>query len=331
MKKIITLVLILILSIFLMSCGEKTDVQREQMQIDTTCFIKICDIEKDRGEELLDESFEMAKKYEELFSKTIKGSDIYRLNHSNGKAVKLDDETIKLLKKSIELSRMSDGRFDVTIGKLTSLWDFKSSSPKVPKEDKIKAGVETVNYKNIEINGNLVKLKDKNIQVDLGGIAKGYIGDKITEFLMEEGVESGLVNLGGNALTIGKKTDGNKWRIGIEKPYSKRQDLVAVVELEDETVVTSGIYERMFIKNGYTYHHVLNPKTGYPVENGLASVSVKTKIGKSYIADGLSTSFLLMGEKKALEKAEELEDIEILIVRKDGSIVQSSGFDGIDN
>ncbi len=285
-------------------------------------------MEKEEGEALLDEAFEMSRKYEKLFSKTVKGSDIDRLNKSNGKFVELDEETVKLIKKSIELGELSKGKFDISVGRLTELWDFKSSNPKVPEEAKVKEAIKTVNYRDIEVQGNKVRLKNPQAKLDLGGIAKGYIGDKVTTFLIDNGVESGIVNLGGNALAIGRKKDGTSFRIGIEKPYSKRQEMVAVVEVSNETIVTSGIYERMFESKGKKYHHVLDPKTGFPVENNIVSVSVKTKIGESYIADGLSTSFLLMGEEKALRTADALDGIEIMIVMKDGAVFQTDGFGG---
>lgn len=293
-------------------CGDKGSgsepVTKSDFCLDTTCDISIYDITGSEGEEILDGAFSEIRKYENLFSKTISDSDIDRINKASGKSVKVSAETYEVIEQGLETGDISGGRFDITIGRLTDLWDFKSDDPKLPEQQDIDDAVKTVGYENVKLTGgDTVTMADPDAELDLGGIAKGYIADRITEYLEKQGVEKAIVNLGGNVCVIGSKSQDTPWTVGIERPYSDRTELIGSVQVSDATVVTSGIYERMFRKDGRIYHHVLDPETGYPAETDLEAVTITAKKGYSAYCDGLSTTCLMLGKDKAAALIEKLQ------------------------
>lgn len=310
------------------SCMEKSEpVSKNSYYLDTICEITIYDMDKmsdDAAKKVIDKGFSLCNEYEKLLSKTKDGSDIYKINHAKGKPVKCDNRTIDVIKKGIDYGDLSDGRFDITIGKVTDLWDFHAETPKVPDKVVISEALKAVNYKQIKITGNTVTMSDPNGEIDLGGIAKGYIGDRVAELLKSEGVTSAIINLGGNIVAIGGKGDDD-FNIGIEKPYSDRSEIIGSVKVKDATVVTSGIYERYFEVNGKKYHHILDVNTGYPVDSDIEGVTVVGKLGMSVDCDGLSTTCLILGVKKATKLIESIDGIEALFIAKDGTITQTSG------
>ena len=182
-----------------------------------------------------------------------------------------------------------------------------------------------VDYKKLSLNKkNLTaKLEEEGMKVDLGAIAKGYAADEVARVLKESGVEHAIVNLGGNIMTLGGNPNGNPWRIGIQDPFNPRGDFLGVVFVKDQTVVTSGTYERYFEENGKKYHHILNPATGYPIENNLHSVSIITD--KSIDGDGLSTAALLIGLEEGVKLIESLEHVEAIFITSDKKVYISSG------
>ena len=178
------------------------------------------------------------------------------------------------------------------------------------------------------IEGNQVSITDPNTHLDLGGIAKGYIADRVGESLSENGVTSAIISLGGNVVCIGDKIEGGThkpFRVGIEKPYSDQAEIVGVVETSDETVVTSGIYERYFESDGVMYHHILDASTGYPAQSDILGVTLKAKRGMSVDCDALATYILILGEEKGMELVQETDDLEAFFILKDGSTVSSAG------
>nr|WP_315024873.1 FAD:protein FMN transferase [uncultured Aminipila sp.] len=323
------------------SAKEKEPVSDTQYDLlNTTCTITIYDMNQSAAQDLIDEAFSLCKDYENKLSKTIKGSDIYRINHSNGSPTKVSASTATLVQKGIYYGNLSEGRFDITVGKLSSLWDFSSDKPKVPSEEKILEAIKTIDYtkihlekesvtgtnQNQEIHGN-VWIDDPNTELDLGGIAKGYIADRVSDYLVDKGVNSAIVNLGGNIVAIGTKKDGSAWNIGVEKPFSGRRQIVGSVQVKNKTVVTSGIYERMFKENGVLYHHILDVKTGYPAETDVEAVTLVADFGKSVDCDALSTTCLMLGVKKGTALIESIDGIEAAFIDKNGNISVTSGMD----
>lgn len=281
-------------------------------------------------EQLLEECFSLADRYEGYFSNTIKDSDVSKINGAAGCPVAVHEETLELIEKGIYYGRLSGGKFDITIGRLSDLWDFsakalldETDASMLPSAQEIAAAVATVNYENIRVEGDTAALTDPDARLDLGGIAKGYIADKMKLFLYENGVESGTINLGGNVLTLGPKNNGSAYRIGIQKPFAKDAASIAAVEVTDQTVVSSGIYERYFKVGGRLYHHILDTKTGYPYDNGLLGVTIITK--DSVDGDGLSTTCFALGLEKGMELIEGLDDTEAIFITEDYKLHKSSG------
>ena len=270
---------------------------------------------------LIVQCFDLIKKYEKMFSRTDKDSEIYALNEKGEADV--SDETLELIKTGLQYSKDTNGRFNIAIEPLTSLWNFSSESPKVPADADIKKALDHLDYTRIKIEGNHVTLPDKGSGIDLGAIAKGYIADKVKTFLLDKGVKSALINLGGNVLLVGSKPDGSDFAVGLQDPFGNRNEYKDVVKASDLSIVTSGTYERNFTENGKTYHHILNPATGHPYDNGLAAVTIIS--GKSVEGDALSTSCFALGLEDGMKFAEE-HGVQTLFVTTDGSYHYSKGY-----
>lgn len=264
---------------------------------------------------LLDDCFELCTKYENKFSRTLPDSEISKINQSGGAPVEVSDETIKLIQKGLNYSKLSNGTFDITIAPLSSLWDFKNNTGTIPSKTAIEEAKKHINYKNIVINGNTVKLLDPHSALDLGGIAKGYIADRLKDFLIKKQVKHAMINLGGNVLTIGEKLDGTPFHIGIQKPFANQNETIASVPIVDQSIVSSGIYERYFKKNGKIYHHLLDPFTGYPKQNNLLSVTILS--ASSADGDALSTVCYTLGLEKGMELINQLDNIEAIFITND--------------
>lgn len=294
---------------------------------DTVISVTVYDPSK---ESLLDDCFKMAGQYEQYFSNTIEDSDISKINDSGGLPVEVHEETAELLAKGISYGELTDGRFDITVGKLSDLWNFSTKAlleetdeSMIPPEEEINSALSTVDYRCIKVEGTTVTLTNPDARIDLGGIAKGYIADRMKEFLNENGVTSGFINLGGNVLTLGVKEDGSPYRLGIQTPFAPAGTSIAVVSVTDETVVSSGVYERCFTVGDTLYHHILDVSTGYPYDNGLLGVSVITK--SSADGDALSTSCFSLGLTDGMALIESLDGTEAIFITDDYKLHTSSG------
>ena len=326
-KKILLSLLCTLLIITQVSCKTNEPISDTEFMLDTFCTIEIHGMDEDKATEIISEAFDECKRYEGLFSRTMEGTDIYKINHAEGQPVEVSDETAELIRTSLELCQETDGLFDISIGQITNLWNFKDTeNPTLPDDSDIQTYLPSVDYNNINIEGNTVTLSDPNTWLDLGSIAKGYIADKLSAFMVDKGVTSGIVNLGGNIVAIGEKEDGNSWNIGLETPFSDSTEILGAVEMKDQTVVTSGTYERHFNIDGKEYHHVLDPATGYPKDTDILSVSIKSDMGNSTLCDGYSTTCLLLGKDKAIEFMADKKGYEYCITDMDGNITQSDGF-----
>ncbi len=294
--------------------------EAQSFVLDTTCTISVYGTE---DQKLAERGLQLCKDYEKILSKTVEGSDIYKINNAGGTPVQVRPETVQLLKKAIYYSKKTDGLFDVSIGGVSELWDFSGENPKVPAKKSIEEALSHVGYKNIKIEGKTVRLADPKTKIDLGAIAKGYIADRVADMLREEGVDRAIINLGGNVLTIGEKQSGLPWNIGVEKPFSGGSQIVGAVKSKDSSVVTSGIYERQFKQDGVLYHHVLNPKTGYPVKTDLDAVSILSK--ESVEGDAISTCCLLLGKERAEKFISEIAGVEAIFIDSGGKVSSTGG------
>lgn len=269
-------------------------------------------------ESLIDACFELADTYEHYFSRTLKGSDIYNLNHADGGPVTVHDETLELIEAGIYYGQLSNGAFDISIGALSDLWDITNNDGTIPNAADIEAAAATVGYEQINIAGNTIRLTTPGMMLDLGGIAKGYAADAMKEFLNEHGVHEGFVNLGGNVLTLGEKADGSSYRIGIREPFGADGSIITAVEVDDKSVVTSGRYERYFEKDGHIYHHILNPATGYPYDNDLNGVTILSD--SSMEGDALSTICFALGMEKGMELITSMPNVEAIFIDTDNQL-----------
>lgn len=250
----------------------------------------------------------------------------FTLRADGGMEFTVSDILSGILQTGLQYSKASRGNFDITIAPVTSLWDFKAENPGVPDDKVIKEALEYVDYRKLSVEGKRLCIMQPGQKIDLGGIAKGYIADDLKKYLQEQGVSGATINLGGNVLCIGAKNDGGAFRIGIQKPFADRNETVAVVGIKNLSVVSSGVYERYFrTKDGKLYHHIMNPKTGYPFENDLYGVTILSE--NSVDGDALSTTCFALGREKGMEYINSLGDVYALFITSDGRLWYSEGFE----
>lgn len=311
-------------ALLLSGCSELTKTQSQvytDTLFDTVVRVEILDGVDD---DVLKGCENICKKYHAMFSNKLEDSEISQINNAGGNPVEVSDETITLLKKAIYYGDLSNGAFDVTIAPVSNLWDFHAETPAPPSPEAINEAVSHVDYKNIFIDGNTVRLLDPYAAIDVGGIAKGYIADILKKYLNEHGVKHAIINLGGNVLAMGSRLDGSDYNIGIQKPFDMTGEAVTSVRISNKSVVTSGTYQRYFEADGKLYHHILDPHTGSPCENSLNSVTIITN--SSLTADALSTTCFLLGYDKSMRLIEQLDNVDAVFITKDNKIQYSKNF-----
>ena len=301
----------------------ETPIPAEELTTTLFAFDTVVSIRAACSQETLDALAERCQYFESILSRTIVTSDIGRINAAGGAPVEVAPETADLVTQALRYCAESDGRFDITIGAVSSLWDFHEGV--LPEEADLAEAVTHVDFTKVQVDGTTITLLDPAAKLDLGGIAKGYIADDLCRMLEEAGCTSGCVNLGGNVKTLGTKPDGTPWHVGIQDPNDTRGTVVAAVYSEDTSVVTSGLYERQFERDGRRYWHILDPATGYPVETDLVSATIVS--AASIDGDGYTKPLFMMGRDAALAWIEAKDGIEGLVVGADGEIAQSSGCD----
>ncbi len=330
---LLTLLLAVIPSI-LTGCAKNPEpISRTGFYFDTVIQITLYD---SPDEKVLDGCFALAEKYENLFSATKEGSDVWKINHAGGKPVTVSEETVKLLNTATAYANMTKGAIDPTIRPVSALWDFGSEGDAhVPEDNAIREALSHVSCDNIRFGTapsdetgesvyRTVTLADPLSAVDLGFIAKGYIADRMKEYLLSQNVKSACISLGGNVLAVGEKPDGSPFRIGIQEPFAETGTPLYTIEIKDTSVVTSGIYERYFYEDDVLYHHVLDTATGYPVDNELAGVTIVCP--SSMNADALSTSCLCLGLEEGRKFLDAKKDVAYLLVTRDGVQYRSQNF-----
>lgn len=267
-----------------------------------------------------DEIFRLDK----LLSVTNSESDIYKLNNAKGEAVTVSDETYALLQSAKEISLATKGSFDVTIYPVLTLWGFTTGDYNVPAQDEILEALSKVSADNIVLeSGNTAQLKN-GAMCDLGGIAKGFIADKAAKAMTDAGLESGIISLGGNVKTIGTKPSGESWSIGIQNP--DKSGYFATVKTEEASLITSGGYQRNFTENEVTYHHIIDPSTGYPSKSDAVSVTIIG--GDGALCDALSTAIFIGGSDYAAKIHSKRENFEYIILTKDKEVIASKNLEG---
>ncbi len=270
----------------------------------------VCTVTAECDEKTLDGAFSICENYERVFGREGYESELEKLNEKG--ELSLSDDLLELIKLAAFYCESTDGKYDITLAPVISLWDFENQT--LPDADLLSSTVQRVDYEKININGNTVTLN--GTELDLGSIAKGYVADKVVEFLKEKGAENGIVNLGGNVKVFGKE-----YNVGIIKPFS--DEILLTVKIKNLSAVTSGIYQRCFEKDGTLYHHILDSSTGLPIDNELASVTVLGECSAE--CDVLSTVCMLLGEKDAKKLINETDGYEAVFIKKDNSVSVSNG------
>lgn len=332
-------------------CGNITDadtsttgnepISISSIKLNTAVQITIYD---SQDKSLLDDCLALCDRYELIFSRTNENSELYKLNHrkdTSDKDPNADGQTIpypisgtadtwhisedlaSLLSQGLSITRESDGAFDIAIAPLTSLWDFTAEDPKVPDDAAIQKALPLCSSDGVTIDDQDITLPSDDIQFDVGAIAKGYIADRMKDLLVKKGVNSAIINLGGNVLCIGSKPDGTPFKVGIQKPFADRNETEAVMDITGKSVVSSGIYERCFKQNGKLYHHILNPKTGFPYDNSLISVTIISD--QSVDGDALSTTCFALGLEDGLKFAEK-KGVQAVLITEDYELHYTDGF-----
>lgn len=315
MRKI---VLLLPLVLLISGCGSRGPVQCRDFMLNTYVSVTIY---HGGGEEDAQAALDLCRTYEKVFSRTDPESELYRINHRETETVSEDMGAV--LREGLRMSELSNGAFDITAGSVTELWDFTAQEPKTPDPEAVAAALPHVGWKKVHLDGDRICFDDPETMLDLGGIAKGYIADQMAELLRERGVDSALIDLGGNLYCLGKKPDGSPFHIGIQHPDRERDQAVGGIRVEDRSVVTSGVYERSFMEDGKLYHHILDTKTGWPKENELLSATVVTET--STLGDALSTAVFVLGLHEGMALVESIPEAEAVFITRDMEIHVSEG------
>lgn len=304
---------------FLTGCQRNAvETTKTGFYLNTVVSITLYDRKED--DPLFDEAMSLIGEYDSLLSKTAEGSDIYRINHAGGSPVEVDERTAELLSIALSYASLSDGLVDPTIGTLSDLWNFGDTNEGiVPHREDIEEALSHIDYTKVKLSGNTVTLLDPDARLDLGFIAKGYIADKLKAYLTENGVTNGIINLGGNVLTIGTKPDGSDYHIGVQKPFAETGTALTTLTVSDRSLVSSGNYERYFEKDGILYHHILSTKDGYPVNSGLNGVTIISK--NSVDGDALSTLCFILGYEKGRILIDSLPDTEAVFINDAGELI----------
>ena len=273
--------------------------------------------------QVLKDALEECGRYEKILSRTVEGSDVWRINHAKGEPVEVSEDTMNILRCAQEISQKSGGAFDVTIAPVSTMWNFTKEPHELPDAEEIAKAAELVDYTRMTLEGNKVTLPE-GMMIDLGGIAKGYIADQVKAYLKKRGVKYAILSFGGNIVAIGsEKPDGTPWKVGIQDIDKPTGEHMLISLNKGGSTVTSGTYERGFDLDGVRYHHLLSAETGWPVQNELASVTIFSE--SSMEGDALSTTAFVLGTEKGLELIESLKGIEAVFIAKDRTVTYSSG------
>ena len=279
-----------------------------------------------KANEYIDLAVSEVKRVENLISDWIPTTQISDVNRNAGiKPVKVDTEVFELVERSIKISQITNGAFDISYASMDKIWKFDGSMKTMPTQEAIKKSVDKIGYKNIILNKkeHTIFLKSEGMKLGLGGIGQGYIADKVKDLLFSKGCLSGIINVSGDINAWGKQPDGKSWNVGIVNPLNKNK-IFATFPIEDSAVETSGSYEKYVIFNGMRYSHIIDPRTGYPA-TGVVSVSVFAK--KTEIADALATGIFVLGVDVGLDLVNQIKGVECIIVDDKGKIHSSNGID----
>ena len=295
------------------TAADDTEAVRDVFAMDTYMTVKAYG---PQGDAAVEAAVEEINRLDALLSTGNEDSEVAGINANNGGH--LSEDGAVLMERSLELYKSTGGVFDVAIYPVMKAWGL-------PDDETLKSLLQLADPSLIEYDSSTadVNFEEKGVQIDFGGIAKGYTSSRIMDIYKEKGVTSGLVNLGGNAQVLGTKPDGSLWRVAVQSPDAE-DEYLGVLETKDKAIITSGGYESYFEKDGVTYHHIIDPSTGYPAENGLISVTIVSADGT--LADGLSTSLFVMGKDKAVDYwRTHSDEFDMILLTDDEQLYVSEG------
>lgn len=279
------------------------------------------------GQAALSAAYNEVGRLELMLDRHRPASEVSKINDAAGvQPVAVSATTFEVVERALEIGRLTDGSFDITVAPLLELWGFGTGDARVPTEEELTTALQFIDYTRVRLEREQLQvfLEDDKAKIDLGGIAKGFIVDRAVEILIAAGVTSASFDAGGDIRVIGQKPDGTPWRIGVRHPRERRK-LIARVELRDQAIVTSGDYERFFVSDGNRYHHILNPDTGFPAQ-GLISVTVVAS--DAFTADALSTAIFVLGLERGMALVELLPNVEAILITEDVQVHVSGGLQG---
>lgn len=335
MRKNLICILIFIFTLLLPSCsGGSQEYEETAAKMDTVMTLKAYG---PNAETAVKESFKRVDEIEQMASANIETSDVSKINNASGKEyVKVHPEIIKMIKTSIQYSKLCEGAFDITVGPLIKLWGIGTSNEKVPSETEIKAMLPLVDYNKIIINetDSSIMLEIQGMSIDLGGIAKGFTADEIQKIFKKYGIQNGLINLGGSSIyAMGSNTKGTPWSVGLQHPRAQQnQAYLGILKVSDKSVSTSGDYEKYFIKDGKRYHHILNPFTGYPADSGVICDTLiidESVPDHSMLADLLTKIVFVLGPQKGIKLLESIPGVSCMAAASDYKVYTSPGMQGL--
>lgn len=329
-KSILSIILILTI-ITLSGCDladlagskETKTVSGTEIHFDTVMSITLYGEDEKALNKALEDSFHKIESLEEIFSAQLDSSELSVINRgiASGKTeFNISNELRDVIECAIRVGNSSNGALDITIGNLINLWGIGTDHEKVPTDEEIETALENtgLEYIGLDADKDILSVKSSNVQLNVGAVAKGYAADVVKNLILEEnpGI-SGILDFGGNIITIGSKTDGSKWKVGIKDPIDTNA-VYGGVSIDDLSVVTSGNYERYFTVDNIRYHHILNPASGYPADNGIISATI---IGKSsMVCDAYSTACFCLGINDAIKLVNSNDEIECILIDNEGNV-----------
>jgi len=304
------------------SCA-RTESSRAEFALGTVCQITLFDRANER---VYQNVFARIREIENLMSVNIPGSDVSRVNAAAGiEPVQVREDVYAVIERALYFAEISGGAFDPSVGLLVSLWGIGGDNPRVPKREEIDEALSLTNWRDIELDPvtRSVFLKRRGMALDLGAIAKGYAADEVAVIIKKSGIERAIIDLGGNIVILGENKDKRPWRVGIQNPLEKHGVYMGVLQITEQTVVTSALNERFFEEDGRRYHHILSTSDGYPAENGLLSVTIIAH--NSMDADAISTTVFVLGYERGKELIESMPGTEAVFILNDSNVRITQG------
>ena len=300
------------------SSDEIKTTKRTQILLGTVIEIQVRDVDEQNAEDVITKAFSEVKRIDDLFTTYSEESPVWKLSNSSDSIISVDPEIYNLIVLCDSITKLSNGSFDVSLDNLTKVWGFYTDDPQLPSKAEVDSALLNSGWQNVILLGDNKIIKKENVGLNFGAIAKGYAVDKAIEVLRKLGIKAALVNAGGEISVI-----GNDWIVGIQHPR-EINSIIKKIKIDGFTVATSGDYEQYFEVDGKRYHHILDPKTGYPAK-GLQSVTIINK--SNTIADALATAVFVTGNENGMKLIDSLDDTEAMIIDSEGKIFYSSGFE----